>query len=161
MILKFSKKIFYQILTPFPMKFLKNFNGFKKLFEITFEHCRSKFLISAQKGVILGVKVEKKMFRRKIVCGLVKGIPPGGQTNDFFRFFFAKDSQFKTLFLQGSPVKKFQQQRQRKQKSCAEIESNKAKLTPSRLIKFHIKQAIASYVAIYIDEIHREVGTYI
>ena len=70
----------------------------------------SQCTISARKGVILAVKVEKLFFSRWSNFRVGQGDSPCTVEHTiaiFSNFFFAKDSQFKTLFFQGNPVKKF------------------------------------------------------
>ena len=89
------------------MEFLKNFNGFEKLFQNTIDSVEAKMHDFGPERGHFGGQSSKKNFWDSRIFGLVKGIPPVGHTVAIFSIcFFAKDSQFKTLFFQGSPVKK-------------------------------------------------------
>ena len=115
MIVIFSKRNFGLSFDPFSDGI---FEKFQRIWQALWKYFRalagqnSRF--RPRKGSFWKSKLKKKIFDEKLAAGWSRGFPLEGKP-----MTFSKDSQFKTLFLHGSPVKKFQSQRQREQKSCA------------------------------------------
>ena len=105
---KFSKFLFKRNFDPLPDWI---FEKFQRIWKALWKYIRalagqnSRF--RPRKGSFWGSKLKKK-FRLKIGCGLVKGIPPGGQTDDFFRkSFLQKIANSKLYFYTVVPSKTF------------------------------------------------------